>query len=286
MAASVPAGQPVLGRLIRLGKSGARHFLTGYWLILWAFVLIALLAPILSPHDPVQADSASLLLPPSGEHLFGTDIYGMDVFSRVLWATRTDFSISIIGVLLAIGGGVPLGALAGYLGGFADDSLSRLSEIIQAIPLFLFALMVFAALGNSRLVLIGIIAFVNVPIFLKLTRSVVLPLKRSDFVAAAQCAGLTPTQVVLRHVLPNSLGPMASQFSVSCAYAIQVVAGLSFLGLGVPIPYPEWGSMIQEGAGRMIYGQWWVSVFPGLAVLLAVIAFGGIGRQLSGRYRR
>lgn len=272
--------------LAALRRGRARHLLTVYWLLLWAFILVALLAPLLAPYDPVQADSASLLLPPSRAHLFGTDIYGMDVFSRVLWATRADFSISIVGVLLAVGAGVPLGALAGYLGGLADDSLSRLSEIVQAIPLFLFALMVFAALGNSRLVLIGIIAFVNAPIFLKLTRSVVLPLKRSDFVAAAQCAGLTPVQVVLRHVLPNSLGPMASQFSISCAYAIQVVAGLAFLGLGVPIPYPEWGSMIQEGAGRMIYGEWWVSVFPGIAVLLAVIAFGGIGRQLTAWYGR
>jgi peptide/nickel transport system permease protein len=267
-------------------RGRARHFLTGYWLILWAFVLVALLAPLLAPYDPVAADSASQLLPPSRQHLFGTDIYGLDVFSRVLWATRTDFSISIIGVLLAVVAGVPLGALAGYLGGLTDDGLSRLSEIIQAIPLFLFALMIFAALGNSQLVLIGIIAFVNAPIFLKLTRSVVLPLKRSDFVAASQCAGLTPVQVVLRHVLPNSLGPMASQFSISCAYAIQVVAGLAFLGLGVPIPYPEWGSMIQAGAGRMIYGEWWVSVFPGLAVLLAVIAFGGVGRQLGRWYGR
>jgi peptide/nickel transport system permease protein len=121
-------------------------------------------------------------------------------------------------------------------------------------------------------------------VFLKLTRSVVLPIRSSDYVAAARCAGLRPRQIVFRHVLPNSLGPVASQLSISCAYAIQIVAGLSFLGLGVKIPEPEWGSMIQAGANDVLYGQWWVSVIPGIAELLAVMAFGGIGRQLSGRY--
>jgi peptide/nickel transport system permease protein len=133
-------------------------------------------------------------------------------------------------------------------------------------------------------VLVGVIAFVTAPVFLKLTRSVVLPIRSSDYVAAARCAGLRPMQIVFRHVLPNSLGPVASQLSISCAYAIQIVAGLAFLGLGVKIPEPEWGSMIQAGANDVLYGQWWVSVFPGIAVLLAVMAFGGIGRQLSRRY--
>jgi peptide/nickel transport system permease protein len=152
------------------------------------------------------------------------------------------------------------------------------------VPLFLFALMVFAALGNSKAVLVGVIGFVTAPVFLKLTRSVVLPLKQQDFVAAARCAGLRPLSIMFRHILPNALGPVASQLSISCAYAIQIVAGLSFLGLGVKIPEAEWGSMIQDGAQQALFGKWWVSVFPGLAVLLAVMAFGGIGRQLSRWY--
>jgi peptide/nickel transport system permease protein len=261
-------------------------FLNVYWALLALFVVVAIFAPWLAPYDPVTADLSSRLLAPSSEHWFGTDVNGMDVYSRVLWATRADFSIAIIGVALGMLVGVPVGAASGYLGGLADDGLNRVSEMVQAMPLFLFALMVVAALGNSRVVLAGIIGFVNAPIFLKLTRSVVLPLKRSDFIAAARCAGLGPLAIIARHVLPNALGPVASQLSISCAYAIQIVAGISFLGLGVPIPEPEWGSMIQQGAGRIIYGEWWMSVFPGVAVLLAVIAFGGIGRQLSRWYGR
>jgi peptide/nickel transport system permease protein len=281
-AAQLPPEQP----LSQLGMVWAQrgHVYNGYWLILGIFVAIAILAPFIAPYNPIRSDLASQSLPPSPQHWFGTDIYGMDVYSRVLWATRTDFSIALIGVLLAVVVGVPLGALSGYLGGMTDDVFSRFSEMIQAIPLFLFALMVFAALGNSSRVLVGVVAFVNVPIFLKLTRSVVLPLRGADFIAAARCVGLRPVQIVAKHILPNALAPVSSQFSISCAYAIQITAGLSFLGFGVPIPYPEWGSMIQEGASKIIYGEWWTSVFPGLAVLIAVLAFGGIGRQLHRLY--
>lgn len=285
-AAQLPPEPPPLqppGQISRLwGYRG--HFFTGYWFVLGVFVVVALLAPLLAPYDPVRSDLAHQLLPPSWQHWFGTDIYGMDIYSRVLWATRTDFTIALIGMLLAVVVGVPLGALSGYLGGLTDDALSRFAEMIQAIPLFLFALMVFAALGNSSRVLVGVVALVNAPIFLKLTRSVVLPLRGADFIAAARCAGLSPIQVVIRHILPNALAPVSSQFSISCAYAIQITAGLSFLGFGVPIPYPEWGSMIQEGASRIIYGEWWISVFPGLAVLIAVLGFGGVGRQIHKIY--
>ena len=289
MSQTVPEYTEALAYSERWRSAAARRvspFLSVYWALLALFVVVAVFAPWLATHDPVTADVSSRLLPPSAEHWFGTDVNGMDIYSRVLWATRADFSIAIIGVALGMLAGVPIGAASGYLGGLADDGVNRVSEMVQAMPLFLFALMIVAALGNSRLVLIGIIGFVNAPIFLKLTRSVVLPMKSSDFIAASRCAGLGPGAVIVRHVLPNALGPVTAQLSISCAYAIQIVAGISFLGLGVPIPEPEWGSMIQQGAGRIIYGEWWTSVFPGLAVLLAVMAFGGIGRQLSRWYGR
>jgi peptide/nickel transport system permease protein len=263
-----------------------RPLLTVHWLLFTAFIAIAIFAPLLAPYDPVRADLTQRLLPPSGAHWFGTDDNGFDVFSRVLYATRTNFSVAILGVALAALLGVPLGAASGYLRGFVGGTISRIAEMVQAVPLFLFALMVFAALGNSKKVLVGVIAFATAPVFLKLTRSVVLPLKNSDFVSASRCAGLGTTAIIARHILPNSLAPVVSQLAVSCAYAIQIVAGLSFLGLGVHIPEPEWGSMIQQGANNVLYGQWWTSVFPGIAVLLAVMAFGGIGRQLTARYEQ
>jgi peptide/nickel transport system permease protein len=282
-----PAGVETVGRDSRMAIGPVRRlrpFANVYWVVFALFVFVAVFAPLLAPYDPVKADLSQRLLAPSWDHWMGTDENGFDVFSRVLYATRTDFSVSIVGVALATLIGVPLGAASGYLGGIAGGALSRLAEMVQSVPLFLFALMIFAALGNSKKVLVGVIAFVTAPVFLKLTRAVVLPIRSSDYVAAARCAGLRPMQIVVRHVLPNSLGPVASQLSISCAYAIQIVAGLSFLGLGVKIPEPEWGSMIQAGANDVLYGQWWVSVFPGIAVLLAVMAFGGIGRQLSRRY--
>jgi peptide/nickel transport system permease protein len=278
-----PPGSTARGQFAVVA-SRLRPFATLPWLVFTLFVLVALFAPWLAPYDPVKADLSAQLLPPSRDHLFGTDSNGFDVFSRVLYATRVDFSVALVGVALAVVIGVPLGAASGYLEGLVGESFSRLAEMVQSVPLFLFALMVFAALGNSKTVLVGVIGFVTAPVFLKLTRSVVLPLKRHDFVAAARCAGLRPLSIMGRHILPNALGPVASQLSISCAYAIQIVAGLSFLGLGVKIPEAEWGSMIQDGANQALFGKWWVSVFPGLAVLLAVMAFGGIGRQLSRWY--
>jgi peptide/nickel transport system permease protein len=285
---SPASNEPIVGtgRLAAGAVHRLRPFLNVYWAMIAGFLMVAVFAPLIAPHDPVRAELLARLQPPSAEHLFGTDTNGMDVFSRVLYATRTDFTIATAGVALGLLVGVPLGAASGYLGGIAGEALSRLAEVVQSIPLFLFGLMVFAAFGNSKPVLVAVIASVNAPVFLKLTRSVVLPIKDSDYIAAARCAGLSPLRIIARHVLPNALGPVASQMSISCAYAIQIVAGLSFLGLGVRIPEPEWGSMIQEGANRVLYGEWWISVFPGIAVLLAVMAFGGIGRQLSRWYER
>jgi peptide/nickel transport system permease protein len=261
-----------------------RSWVGPHMLVLGVLIAVAILAPLLAPYDPVHANPSIQVQPPSPSHWFGTDIYGMDIFSRILWATRLDFSIALLGVLIGLGIGVLMGAVSGFVGGVVDDALSRLAEIAQSIPLFLFALMVFAALGNSRLVLFGIIGFANVPIFMKLVRSVVLPMRESDFIAASRAAGLPRWQIILRHVIPNSLAPVTSQASISCAYAIQIVAGLSFVGLGVPIPQPEWGSMIQEGAGRIIYGEWWPALFPGLAIVIAVVTFQGIGRRLARVY--
>ncbi|MBX5440273.1 MAG: ABC transporter permease [Solirubrobacteraceae bacterium] len=269
----------------RIG-SRLRPLLTPYWALLLLFALVALLAPLIAPYDPIQADLEAKLLPPSSAHLFGTDENGMDIFSRVLFATRTDLVVAVLGVAIAFVVGVPIGALCGYLGGWLDELFNRTSEIVQSIPLFLFALMIFAALGNSKTILVAVVAIVNIPIFLKLTRSVVQPIKNQDYIAAARLAGQPTSRIVLRHVLPNTLGPIVSQASISAAYAIQITAGLAFIGLGVELPHPEWGSMIQQGAPLIMDGDWWVSVFPGLAVLLAVVAFGGVGRQIARRYDR
>jgi peptide/nickel transport system permease protein len=243
-------------------------------------VLLAVLAPVLTSYDPVKADLSSIALPPSREHLFGTDTQGMDIFTRVLYAARTDLLLSICGVLLAAFFGLLLGCVAAYFRGWVDEVISRTAEMIQSIPLFLFALMVIAALDNSRVVLGGIIAVFYTPVFFKVARSVAAPLLSTDFVAAAQTAGRTGFGIIVRHVVPNSVSPVVSQMSVNIGFAIQVIAGLSFLGLGIPIPEPEWGAMIAIGAPRIAYGEWWMAFFPGLAVFITVIALDGIRRRL------
>ena len=244
------------------------------------FVLLAVFGPLIAPHDPLKPFSADRLQAPSWTHPFGTDPQGLDVFSRVIYATRTDLTVAVASVLIGVVIGTPLGALAGYLGGAVDGVLMRFSEISQAFPQILFALLVFAAAGNTITTMILLIGFFNVPVYVKMVRSVAQPLREADFVLAARLSGHSRVSVVLRHVMPNTLVPVLSQFAVSCGFAIQIVAGLSFIGLGVQVPKPEWGSMINVGAEQIVNGKWWPSVFPGLAALLAAVALMSLGNRL------
>ena len=238
--------------------------------LLALFILAGLLAPLLPLHNPVKPYPLNRLKPPSAAHPFGTDSNGMDVLSRTIFAIRTDFTLALSSVALGILVGAPLGALSGYFGGKLDSAITRVTEVFQGFPQILFGMAVLAAAGNTMVNLVLIIAFYNVPVYSKMVRSVTLPLRQADFVLAARVAGNSPLSVVFRHVLPNTLVPVFSQLPLSCAYAAQMIAGLSFIGLGVSIPTPEWGSMIQLGANQMVFGKWWASVFPGLALFSSV----------------
>ncbi|MFV0335457.1 MAG: ABC transporter permease [Tropicimonas sp.] len=238
--------------------------------LLAAIVLLGLLAPVLPLQDPIRPNPLAKLAAPSWPHLFGTDHNGMDVFSRTLHAIRTDFALALSSVILGVLVGVPLGAISGYIGGRTDAVLTRMSEVIQGFPQILFGMAFFAATGNSLWNVVLVVAFYNIPVYAKMVRSVVVPLRDIDYVQAARVAGNRPMRVVFRHIVPNALTPVFAQLPLSCAYAVQMIAGLSFLGLGVPIPMPEWGSMIQVGASYMVFGKWWPSVFPGLALFLSV----------------
>lgn len=251
------------------------------WLVLF-FLLVIALAPVLATHDPVSPDIAERLSPPSSEHFFGTDRYGMDVYSRVIYATRVNFAASITSILLAVAVGLPLGILAGYVGRWVDDVLNRLVEVLQALPQFLFALAALAVVGPSVRNMIVVIGLLNVAGYLKLARTIIVSTRTSDYVSAARCAGLSDMQIMRRHLLPAIVAPFFGLFAITCAYAIQIIAGLSFLGLGVTVPQPEWGSMINIGAPYMVQGQWWMATFPGLAIFLAVLML----RMLTERLRR
>jgi peptide/nickel transport system permease protein len=248
--------------------------------------LAAAVLPLLSPYDPVGIESSRRLLPPSLAHWCGTDGFGMDIFTRILYGARTDLVLAFSAAGIALTVGSLLGAVSAYLGGWVDQLMQRATEVIQAFPVVLFAMAVLTALGVTLTHLVAVIAVINVPVYVKIVRSVVLPMRSAEFVEAARTTGQGTLSIIIRHVLPNTAGPVMAQFPINCAWSVQVIAGLSFLGLGVTVPEPEWGLMVQQGSNYVVTGQWWVSFFPGMAIVAGVYAFYVLGDQIEALVRR
>jgi peptide/nickel transport system permease protein len=261
-------------------------FALGYVLIL-LIVSLALLAPLIAPYDPETANAAITLQAPSGSHLLGTDISGMDVFSRVIYSARIDLVIAILGTLFSLAIGLPLGVIAGYFArtrgvwSWLSEWIMRIADVLQAFPVFVLAIALVAALGQSARNVILAIAFVNAPIYLRLLRTQALSLRERRFVDAARVSGSSELRIVFRHILPNAVAPAIIQASVNMGWAVLLTAGLSFVGAGVRVPTPEWGSMIAVGAQNMITGKWWPALFPGVAIALTVLGFALIGDSLE-----
>ena len=261
-------------------------FALGYFLIV-SIIIMALFAPLIAPYDPETANAAITLAPPSGSHWLGTDISGMDVFSRLIFSARIDLVIAILGTLCSVVIGGPLGLIAGYfsgsrgLWGWASEATMRVADVLQAFPVFILAIALVAALGPSARNVIIAIAFVNAPIYLRLLRTQALSLRERRFIDAARVSGNGELRIVFRHVLPNAVAPAITQASVNMGWAVLLTAGLSFVGAGVRVPTPEWGSMIAVGAQNMITGQWWAAVFPGIAIAVTVLGFALIGDSLE-----
>jgi peptide/nickel transport system permease protein len=249
--------------------------------ILIPIVLAALLAPILPLPDPVTANFALTSQPPSALHWFGTDDNGMDIFSRVIFATRIDLLLALTAVAVGASLGTLLGAVAGYVGGFLENVIERGSEMVQGFPYILFGLMIAMLMGTGQAALIVVVAVYNIPFYAKLVRTEVKSLRDSAFIRAAICGGVRPPMIVIRHLVPNALPAIIGQLPLSAASAIRFVAALSFLGLGIPPPTPEWGSMIRIGANSIIFGKWWISGFPGLALFAVVWALNSGGSALQ-----
>jgi peptide/nickel transport system permease protein len=253
-----------------------------FGLAILLFVLLSsTLAPWLSHYNPVEAQLSDALEPPSLNHWFGTDRSGMDVFTRVLWAPRIDLTIAISAVILSVGLGVPAGLVAGYKRGLVASILSRLSDVIQAFPVFVLAMAFMAVTGANVRNVMWVLGLISIPVYLKLVRSEVLSLREREFVEAARSIGTSTTGILFRELLPNSTSPCVVQLSVNIGWNILLTAGLSFIGAGVPVPAPEWGVMIAIGAEDMVTGQWWPSVFPGLAMGLTVLGFALAGEYLG-----
>ena len=250
------------------------------------WVLVALVSPIIAPYPPTEAHPDMILKAPSARFWFGTDKHGMDIFSRVLYAPRIDLGIAVTSTAIASVLGVLIGTVAGYfvggggvLGLLAECTM-RAVDVVQAFPVFILALVLVAILGASTGNVIAAMVFVNTPVFIWLTRSEVLSIRQKPFVEAARCSGNGEIRIALVHVLPNSLAPALTQLSVVLGVSILLTAGISFLGAGVRVPTPEWGLMVSQGASTMITGQWWVAIFPGLALASAVFGFALVGDGL------
>jgi peptide/nickel transport system permease protein len=262
------------------------RFAAGYAII--AVVgLLAILAPFISPYSPTQADSTDFLRPPSGRHLFGTDNVGMDIFSRAIHAPRIDLTIAILGTAFSALLGGSIGALVGYYSSgrgirvWLSFAVMRAADVIQAFPVFVFAIALVASLGQSIQTVVLAIAFVNAPVYLRLMRSQVLSIRSMRYVEASTVNGLSDVQTIIRHVIPNAIGPVLAQLSINVGWGILLTAALSFVGAGVRPPTPEWGSMIAMGYQNIVTGQWWPSMFPGAMLAVTVFGFSLVGASIE-----
>lgn len=260
-------------------------FLAGH-LIVAAMVILAVIAPLLPLVSPVDADSSAYLLPPSWAHPMGTDSAGLDILSRVLHAPRVDLTIALVSTLWAALIGVALGAFIGLWEGDGGVKsgvamvLLRVADIIQAFPVFALALVLVAVLGQGVASIVIAIGVVNVPVYLRLMRGEARSIRAQGYVEAARIAGASDFYLLLRHIVPNAAAPLLAQMSVNTGVAVLLASGLSFIGAGVRAPTPEWGSMIAMGFQNVVTGQWWPSVFPGLALALTVFGLGRVGASI------
>lgn len=245
--------------------------------ILW--ILIAIFASFISPFDPVKDQNMAMRFqPPGKDHFFGTDSLGRDVFSRVLYGSRLSLAAGMVTVIISLFVGIIIGGTAGYVGGWADEILMRLSEMIQSFPPLILAMVIAAALGPNIYNSVLAMSMIWWPNYARLTRSVVISIKESDYVTAARLMGAGHLRILFAEILPNCFGSLIVMATLDLGNAILVFSGLSFLGLGVQPPVAEWGAMVSDGVTTFNY--WWISTFPGLAIFSVAIGANFIGDGL------
>ena len=276
VAARRRARHPAREALRRLARS--RSAVVGSLLLL-AIALAVVLAPALSPYNPIKTNQRAPLEAPSAGHLMGTDRFGRDILSRVLWGGRLSLSVGVVSVGIAACSGVVLGLIAGYYGGRVDTLIMRLVDLLLAFPGILLALAIIATLGGSLVNLMIAVGIAAIPDYVRITRGTVLSLMEQEFVLAARVVGCRDHAIIFRHILPNVTAPLTVLATLGIAGAIITGSALSFLGLGVRPPAPEWGNMLAEGR-EFLEHAWWVAFFPGLAIMLAVFSINLLGDGL------
>ncbi|MBT7071263.1 MAG: ABC transporter permease [Anaerolineae bacterium] len=248
-------------------------------IIILFLILFSFIGDSIAPYDPVAMDISARLQPPSSEHVFGTDDFGRDVFSRVIVATKVSLKVGVISVGISLTLGTILGAISGYYGGWLDEIIMRIMDILFAFPAILLAIAILAALGpgvENAMIAIGI---VYTPIFARITRGSVITVREEVYVDAARCIGANDARIIFFHILPNVIAPIIVETTLSLAFAILSEAALSFLGLGTQPPDPSWGRMLSESRG-FIQGAPWLGIFPGLVIMLTVMGFNFLGDGL------
>lgn len=248
--------------------------------LFFLMVLMAIFGPLIAPYDALATNATNTLQPPSWAHPFGTDHLGRDVLSRVIVATRLDLGIAISAVFLSFFVGSAMGCAAGFWGGWTDRVIGRLTDTIMAFPLFVLAMGIVAAMGNSVENIIYATAIINLPFYARVARAEISVRRNAGYVAAARLCGSSDLRILTTQLFPNILPPMMVQISLNMGWAILNAAGLSFIGLGVRPPDAEWGIMVAEGATYIVSGEWWLALFPGAALMLAVFCFNLMGDGL------
>jgi peptide/nickel transport system permease protein len=241
--------------------------------------LLSVFAPVIAPYDPIAQDSSAIRAAPNADHPFGADTFGRDIFSRVLYGGRMSLPVGFVAVGITAVVGVALGLIAGYYGGRIDTVVMRWVDLMLAFPGILLAMSLVAILGTSLFNLMLAVGIAAIPEYTRVVRGTVLSAREAEYVTAARVSGTSDRAIVLRHILPNVLPPVIVLATLGIAGAIILGSTLSFLGLGIKPPTPEWGNMLSDGRS-MIRHQWWVSFFPGLAIMLTVLAINLLGDGL------
>jgi len=245
--------------------------------ILVAWTLVAAAAPAVAPDDPLAVDIGTRLQPPSSRHLLGTDYYGRDLLSRIIYGARYDLAIALVAVGVAAGLGAPFGVVAGYYRGAIDDAIMRVCDVLLAFPSLVLALALAAALGPGLWKAILAVAITSIAGYARLARGSTLVAREETYVEAARAQGASDVRVIGHHVLPNIASPIVVRATVGMGFSVLLAASLSFVGLGAQPPTPEWGAMINEGRNQLVTGVWWVSTFPGLAIMSLIFGFNLLG---------
>jgi peptide/nickel transport system permease protein len=243
-------------------------------------VVIAILAPWIAPLDPNEPDANAVLQQPSWAHVLGTDDYGRDELSRIIVASRVDLLVPFVSTFLALLIGSLIGAISGFRGGWLDQIIMRIVDAVMAFPPFVLAMGLTAAIGSSITNLILVIAVTQVPVYLRQLRAEILREREMEYAQAAQTVGNPTWRIVFIHLVPNCFPPLIVQATLAMGFALLTLAALSYIGLGIQPPNSEWGEMISEGASLMVTGQWWLSLFPGIAILVTVLIFNLMGDGL------